>query len=487
MSFHLDAKFTLPLLYVSWAMPTIAFVTAPSYLGFYWYVTMAFIVTVLLVFYDRKLISHAVPFCAFLSPLVFDEKFFGLYYSEVLIVLALVISVTQVKEFLSYRKRDACNLLIILYLLLLTISYTLSNNLRPLILGYINGLIFVFIYFRLILDIKSLQEIRAFFVTLVVASLFASLLMISSFLSGISLQNFVDPEFSRATALAVTAGYNNETYDIKASFFYTNIYFVLASVLFMVPFIFWRTPYSIVSHKTLGLVVGLVILISLVLYFNKAVLLAFLLTFSVYIFTWKSSQGSRLFFLVATAFTMSALLALLLTINPQVLKLISLVSLQVRLDLVDSVAQVFSEHPWRLFFGFGPESLTRMPEGSDGGIFTMAKTTAVGTEGTIDSTFLGFLFEYGFLAFAILGTQGYRIAWSLIRQIYDSGSSEARRQWSLLFLAIFVCIFITAIVQVIGMSKVAWVLGQIFGCLAVFLHISRQGDLDEMELHASSR
>ena len=163
-------------------------------------------------------------------------------------------------------------------------------------------------------------------------------------------------------------------------------------------------------------------------------------------------------------------------LNPQVTKLVSLSSLKVRLDLINSVTQVFLERPWNIFFGFGPESSNRMSGGPDGWLFTMAKTTKAGTEGTIDSAFLGFLFEYGIISLVILGVQICKIGMILISGYSSEQNSLVYRQWCLLFFCVFFCIFLTGVVQVIGMSKVAWILGQIFACLSIFLTLRRHGD-----------
>ena len=113
INFEYSKKIQLNILYFLWAIPTLTFVMNPSYESLYWQVSFAFIGTVLLVFKNTSLLTHALPFCALLSPLVLNQKFFGLYYSEILILLMIVITATQIKDFISNIKLSPCNNLIL--------------------------------------------------------------------------------------------------------------------------------------------------------------------------------------------------------------------------------------------------------------------------------------------------------------------------------------------------------------------------------------
>lgn len=472
-------KIQLNLLYFLWAIPIIAFIMNPNYESMYLQVSFAFFGTVILVFKNTSLLTHALPFCALLSPLVLNQKFFGLYYSEVLILLFIAISVIQVKGFLSNIKFSPCNNLILSYLVLLSLSYLLSGYWRPLIFGFFNGLIFVLVYFRCLLDIKNLSDIKQFFGTLLVASTYVSILICVAFFSGLNLQNFVDPQFLTTS----TASYQFGSYDIKGSFFYTNIYFFNASSLVLLLFIFWRDTNSSRLIKFIFTLIGLITLTSLIIFFNKAVLVATLLAFAIYAFISEKNLTKRLLFFGSTAGVLLLLSLAFIVLNPQVTMLVNFSSFKVRLDLINSVAQVFLERPWNIFFGFGPESSNRMSGGPDGWLFTMAKTTKAGTEGTIDSAFLGFLFEYGIISLIILGVQISKIGMKLIDGFSNKQESHVYRQWCLLFFCVFLCIFLTGIVQVIGMSKVAWILGQIVACLSILLSLRWHGDLEKTVSH----
>ncbi len=470
-------KIQLNILYFLWAIPILTFVMNPSYESLYWQVSFAFFGSALLVFKNKSLLTHALPFCALLAPLVLNQKFFGLYYSEVLILLFIIISASQIKSLTSCIKLSPCNNLILSYVALLSFSYLLSGNWRPLILGFFNGLIFVLVYFRCFLDIKNLSDIKQFFRTLLVAAAYVSILICAAYFAGLNLQNFVDPQFLITPATALTTAYQVQSYELKGSFFYTNIFFFNASALIILIFIFWRDTNSSHLSKLIFTLIGLIALTSLVVYFNKAVLAATLLTYAIYIFISEKSLTKRLLFFAVTGVAMLFLLLAFIELNPQVTKLVSLSSLKVRLDLINSVTQVFLERPWHIFFGFGPESANRLSGGPDGWLYTMAKTTKAGTEGTIDSAFLGFLFEYGIISLLILGIQICKIGMILITGLMDNQKSYADRQWYLLFFCIFFCIFLTGIVQVIGMSKVAWILGQIFACLAIFLSLVKRKEI----------
>lgn len=480
ISFGRSKKIQLKILYFLWAIPTLTFAMNPSYESLCWQVSFAFIGTVLLVFKNTSLLTHALPFCALLSPLVLNQKFFGLYYSEVLILLMIIISVTQIKEFISNIKISPCNNLILSYIALLSVSYLLSGYWRPLIYGFFNGLIFVLVYFRCFFDIKNLSDIKQFFRTLLVASAYVSTLICVAFFSGLNLQNFVDPQFlitPAADVTTATALFNGvQSYEIKGSFFYTNIFFFNASALIILVFIFWRDTNSSRLTKLIFAFIGSIILTSLIVYFNKAILVAILLSFGIYICMSENNLTKRLLFLGGTVVILLLLLLAFIELNPQVTKLVGLSSLKVRLDLINSVTQVFLERPWHIFFGFGPESANRMSGGPDGWLFTMAKTTRAGTEGTIDSAFLGFLFEYGIIGLLILAVQIIKIGMILIAGLMDNKKSFVYRQWCLLFFCVFFCILLTGIVQVVGMSKVAWILGQIFACLSIFLSLGMHRD-----------
>ena len=226
INFERSKKIQLNILYFLWAIPTLTFVMNPSYESLYWQVSFAFFGTVLLVFKNTSLLTHAIPFCALLSPLVLNQKFFGLYYSEVLILLLIFISVTQIKDFISNIKFSPCNNLILSYLLLLSFSYLLSGYWRPLIFGFFNGLIFILVYFRCFLDIKNLSDIKQFFRTLLIASAYVSILICAAFISGHNLQNFVDPQFLTTSTNAVTAVTQFQSYEIKGSFFLHKHFFL---------------------------------------------------------------------------------------------------------------------------------------------------------------------------------------------------------------------------------------------------------------------
>jgi hypothetical protein len=305
-----------------------------------------------------------------------------------------------------------------------------------------------------------------------------SILICAAFFSGLNLQNFIDPQFLTAPTSTMTAVTVFQSYEIKGSFFYTNIFFFSASTLIVLIFIFWRDTKSSQLSKLTFTLIGFIILTSLVVYFNKAVLVATLVVCVFYIFISGKNLTKKLLFFGCTAFIMLSLLLVFIKLNPQVVKLVGLGSLKVRLDLINSVFNVFLERPWNIFFGFGPESSNRMSGGPDGWLFTMAKTTRVGTEGTIDSAFLGFLFEYGIISLIILGVQISKIGMKLIDGFSNKQESHVYRQWCLLFFCVFLCIFLTGIVQVIGMSKVAWILGQIFACLSIFLSLKKYRDLE---------
>lgn len=297
LNFECSKKIQLNILYCLWVIPILTFVMNPSYESLYWQVSFAFFGSALLVFKNKSLLTHALPFCALLAPLVLNQKFFGLYYSEVLILLFIIISASQIKSLISCIKFSPCNNLILSYVALLSLSYLLSGYWRPLMLGFFNGLIFVLVYFRCFLDIKNLSDIKQFFKTLLVAATYASILICAAYFAGLNLQNFVDPQFLITPATALTAGYQFQSYEIKGSFFYTNIFFFNASALIILIFIFWRDTNSSYLSKIIFTLIGLIILISLMIFFNKAVLAATLLTYGIYIFISEKSLTKRLIFL----------------------------------------------------------------------------------------------------------------------------------------------------------------------------------------------
>jgi hypothetical protein len=137
-------------------------------------------------------------------------------------------------------------------------------------------------------------------------------------------------------------------------------------------------------------------------------------------------------------------------------------SLKMRLTVVSSSIEVLLQNPERIFFGFGPDATVRVSNA----VTEAARWSGADVEGAIDSTYMTFLFEYGLMFFVLFLLFGIHTMVRLFRRIKQS--PQLQPVLITLFLVI-AFVYIAAIAQVIGTSKVAWVLVQIFALTGICL------------------
>lgn len=456
-------KSLLGALYFVWIIPVVNFILNPNYNPSAWPVWVAMGATILISFGDRRIIPLAIPFVALLSPLAYSSRVFGLLPSDFFLVYGALSLLLIVMFKTDQFKVLAGDVYLIWLLPAALVSYLLSFEyevLFPSLLNWI-ALIIVFLITRTVLRAPNLVPI--YYLSLLVTATYASALIIAGFASGMPLASFTtDSDTER-----VFLDKENLNYLFRASYFYTNIMYVLGSAV-IVLLVTILTSRKIIS-KIISIGLLIVILLTLFLMFAKTALVALAICFLAILTLLSFSPGRLaqkhggfvrpLFIIFPSVFLLFIVSQLVGSANNYTLNTDSLTA---RLDVVSSSFNVLLQHPERFVFGFGPDASIRISnEATDA-----ARSSDGGVEGAIDSAYVAFLFEYGLIFLILFLLFGVRSLLQLFRLIRQSHQVHP-----ILITQFVVLIFIytAAVSQVISTSKVAWIVSQIFALTGICL------------------
>ncbi len=451
----------LGCLYIAWGIPVVSFIYSPSYSPQAWGVWFATGVTLFIAVSNRHFFALSIPFVGMLSPLAHSSRVMGLLPSGIFLACSLIFWLLII----SAKKRHAIRLLsgdryLICMAAISFIAYLLSfehSVLFPSLVNWI-GLITIFVITRA--SIRTSRQIDMYFLSLLVAAGYISIIIISSYNKGMILAQFMSAEEG------VYLVKENLHYLYRASFFYTNVLYLLgpaAIVSLAAVFYAGNILYKIISC-------GLLVTILLALFVMSAktawLALAFTSFLLIFLFAMNSTLEQKIgkvILSLAVIFT-SPLLWYFISHGGGDISFsrFSIDSFIVRMDVFSSTLGVLSQYPERLFFGFGPDASLRLV----GEATISARSHDGGTEGAIDSAIATFLFEYGLLFLVMFLLFGVHIFFRLF-EVIKKNQHSMPIVVSLVGVVIFV--YTASIPQVIGTSKVAWVVVQYFALVGICL------------------
>jgi len=454
-------KLMLGGLYVVWSIPVANFVINPSYSPQTWPVWLAMGVTLLFTMADRRFFALAIPFVAMFSPLAHSDRVMGLLPSEIFLGYCalswLLIFLIINKNHVNVLPGDAY---LIGLVLISFLSYLLSFEHAALLPSLLNWIALIIVFAVTRTTLRSTGLMPVYFLSLLVVAGFASALIVTGFVNGMPLVNlmtdsdnvFVDREKVQSL--------------FRASYFYANIFYLLgaAAVVSLVAiFTANKNIYKVISS---GFLVAM--LSTLFIMFAKTALVALmvclfilvLLSFSIRRLTHKHRGVAQSLFIIFPSVLLLFVLSQI-TGTSDYYKF-STDSFTERLAVVSSSFEILLQQPERLLFGFGPDASTRISnEATDA-----ARSSSSGIEGAIDSAYITFLFDYGLVFVVLFSLFGVHTLLRLLRLI----KRNPQPQPILINLfGVIIFFYIAAISQVIGTSKVAWVIVQIFALAGICL------------------
>ena len=453
-------KFMLGGLYFSWGIPVVVFMINPSYSPQTWPVWCATGMTLLIALVDHRFLALSIPFVAMFSPLATFGRVMDLLPSEILLAYCALFWLAVV-----LMGRGRIRLLpgdgYLIGLVFVTIlSYILSFEHKALLPSLLNwgALITVFIVTRMTLRTAGL--ISVYFLSLLVVATYIAALVVSGFINGMQLVLMMEE------AEADFLDRESVSYLFRASYFYANVFYVLGAAAIIAFVAIFSKKKAIYKYVSIGVLAA--ILSTLFVMFSKTALVALTLCLLIWNFlafstrtSTNESRPGRTTLLFGFMFVLLWIVILRIADTSDYYQL-ETDSLKLRMTVISSSFEVLLQYPERIIFGFGPDASIRVSNT----VTEAARWSGVGTEGAIDSAYMTFLFEYGLMFIALFLLFGVHALVRLFRRIKQS--PQLQPVFITLFL-VLVFVYISAITQVIGTSKVAWVIVQIFALTGICL------------------
>jgi hypothetical protein len=439
-----------------WAIPTTLYIINPTYSPPSWPTWGAFFSSVLLGFTDKRIFPLSVPFIALLSPLAITGRIFNLLPSELYIFACFIIGIVV---FLA-KRNTIINIFsgetYLLWLVILAfISFIASFHPQVLFKSMLSWVMIVTVFCLTRSSIKSMDDISTFFFTLIISVFYCSIISLFSFFNGINLSDYFASDIYNKQI------WNNDHYLVflRANYFYTNISFVIGPAAI---FSFLKAFYSHKLKNKLfygGLFVFFVSTLLMMLEKTGlvALIISLLLLFIMGSLTVGVNQQSGI--MKKLVFFTIIPVGGLFVYN--LISLFSNYSITIggfiqRLCVFNSTLAVLIENPLHLFFGFGPDASNLLTNK-----FTVAAKTSCegGIEGAIDSGHLTFLFEYGFIFPMLFLSYSIHSLYKIFKLLK---TDSAQKVIYLGLIGIILYINIAAISDVIGTSKITWIIAQSF-------------------------
>jgi len=428
------------LIYLIWFFPVLGYLISPLSTGYPGLVWFAFLASLAYGVIDKSTIVHSIVLSGLLSPLAGSLRIFSLLPSEILLaIFAFLFIVRWLNNGGKIRLiRGELSLFILLFILIS--SYLLSYEYEALTNGIINYLALFFIYILTKDSIKSTSDIFRYFRTLIVVSVFVSLLIKVGFDNNLVLSSIGDGSIL-----------TNRTPDwalFRASYFYTGIFLILGAALISNFYINYR-------NLTLRLSVSALLIYTLFIMFSKTTLVALILTTVSMVLI-----NSRNILRSTGALILISILILLILVNLDSKHAILTGSIEARLIIIDNAFYALFSDAQRFFFGSGPDSTILLN--------TDFIRDIINSQGTIDSGFVTYAVEFGLIFLLIF-------LWSLftlmLKLIKLRGLTFNLSILSKVFLGILILFVLTLLTQRVGSSKVMWVIIQILALSNVFLNM----------------
>jgi len=328
-------------------------------------------------------------------------------------------------------------------LAIIVVSYVFSSEQESLLKSLFNWGAICAVYLVTGFYASSRRFVEEYLRAIVVLSGMASLVILSAYDARLELAHFFGQQ---------EAGVNfvDLRYFYRASFWYTNVLFVLGSgFLAAMCQVFYAK--SFVGFASNVIAMALVLQSVLISYTKTAMagILVSAVTLSiVHIRKLRTARASSLLLVVGGI--ACALLYALPMVAEQADNLNARFdSFEARLDIYELTLSVLLDDPFRLLVGYGPDASTLLASQT-----TDFVRTGPNGEGAIDSAYMTYLFEHGIFFLILLVVLLIRIMRSSFRQLGErAGDSYVRTA----LLAIQIFLAVAALAQVVGTSKVAWV------------------------------
>jgi hypothetical protein len=429
-------------------VPVLLFTLNPSFITPAWPVWVAISCTFLFALVDIRFLSLGIPFAGLFSPLAKSSLVIGLLPSELYVGVCALILIIQF--FWGMRiKKNPVNKFLIFLLFIVLLSFVFSIDPQSVIKSLINWAALVVVFLMTSFHARSSSYAEAYLKSLVIISVFTSLIIVRAYANGLPLATFLYGEEVRPVL-------ENAQFFFRGSFWYTNVSIILGSG-FMAAMIHWfyaktKAAFTLVAAATI------ITLLAIIVTFNKTAMLAISCSAMVLLIVniRKVSAKSLMLAILSTASIFGGLLFVLPSIvkQPEYLRMTT-GSFLIRLTVYESAFNVLLRNPWRLLVGYGPDATIRMVND----IVDSAKRGSAGLEGAIDSAYVTYLFEYGIVFLTLLVMYLINM---LRRLLHDTRKPSFNSFVPTALFAIQVFICVAALTQVIGTSKVAWVVVGLF-------------------------
>tara|TARA_B100001248_G_C27386814_1_gene460112 strand:+ start:583 stop:1977 length:1395 start_codon:yes stop_codon:yes gene_type:complete len=451
---NLNPLFFLGLI---WFVPSVYFVLFPSYSPSTLPVWFSILFTLLLSIYNRKILIFSLPFISLLSPIAGPNNLLPFLPSEIYILMIFIVGFfykvfTRDTKLILF-KGDAY-LLIIFGLVLL--SFFSSLEIISLFKSLMSWIMIATIFLLSRFLIKDEEDIKVVLGSIVFSSFFVCLIIFASYFSGINLSDFL---LASDEKTILTLG--EDTSYIRGTYFYSNIGYILgsAALIAFLMSIYVRTFFL----KPLLVIVFLMNLLAILILVEKTALaglfISLILLIPLYLMKNFKSFFSLLFFgmMAVIIFYLVNFLMGSLFLDFQI------AGLEQRLCVVGSATNVLLENPLRIMFGFGPDA-TNILDNSN--IRNSMINCVNAREYAIDSGAMTFLFEYGLFFILVFYLFCFH---SLIRII--SYLKNRKEKQDILFCIFSAIIFINIcmLTDVLGTSKVMWLVAVIFSLIGIAL------------------
>lgn len=452
-----------------WAIPCLFFVIAPSYDTNYLFVLFPFITTLFLAVYDKKYLVYAIPYITLISPLIGANNPFFALPSEIFLFVIFLVGIFFIFFSRNYRfplyKGDV---FLIGILLAIILSFFASFEAFLLFKSLANWIIIFTVFLLTRALIKEKQEILKVFDSFIIASIFSCSLILAAYFSGISLNSFISEQTSNEFIQINSAS----TAYFRGSFFYSNIGYILGMSIFMLTIKFFFEEG--IFKKMIYLASSSFLFLTTFVLVEKTALIALAISIIILVLFFLFRYSKNLMF------SLISLIFVIFVSIPLISFLFSFFNLdfqiggfQQRLCVFESSFEVMINNPLSFLFGFGPDSTNILASNPD--IRNSLLNCNNHFEGAIDSALVTFIFEYGLFFIIFLYLFFFNTFVNLYKKLkvnYDKNGIIVTLLISIIFINI------NMLGDVLGTSKVTWLVVQIIAIFGIVLSEEKKFEND---------
>ena len=449
------------LLCLVWAIPVLHFLINPSYNLSSLPTWISFSLSIFIIIKNKNILPLSIPFIALLSPLAVNGKFLNLLPSELFLLglffMGVLVFLVKRKTTINLLSGDSY---LIALLVLVLISFIASLEYQTLLKSLFSWIMISTVFCLTRLFIKSKESINSYFIVIMVCIFYSTIITLVSFYNGLILPDFIQSGIYDKQEMQ----YDTYKFYLRGTFFYTNIGYIIAPAVIIS--LMHSINSAIALHRFLYGALFVLFLFLLFLMAEKTGLVAlsialiFLLSIN-YItprIKRKKFKLIKFIFITSTPFIVYAVYGFIDSLSRYNL---SVGGFSQRLCVFNSTFEVLIQNPLRFLFGFGPDSSVLL----DNKFTKAAKANCTGGfEGAIDSGHMTFLFEYGFIFAIIFILYLIHCFLNVYKKIKVNFNQKT---FYVMLLGIIVYIAFAALTDVVGTSKVTWVISQFFAIIAI--------------------